>query len=429
MPDNALALILAGGEGTRLYPLTRDRAKPAVPFGGKYRIIDFVLSNMVNSGIMQIFVLTQFKSQSLTEHLMNTWSFSSILKRQFVFPVPAQMRMGKTWYGGTADAVYQNLHLFDDYQPHNVIVFGGDHIYKMDVAQMLAYHEQRNALATVAALPMPIDQASHYGVLQIDAEWRVIGFEEKPAEPTPIPGNEKFALVSMGNYIFRRDCLESELKADAVNTDSSHDFGRDILPALVGSRRLFAYNFHRNKVPGMRSEFNTYWRDVGSITSYFDANLDLRQVHPELNLYTTEWPIRSREMYLPPAKFVHNESVGARGFPRVGHAINSVVSEGCIVSGSVVDGSILGPQVRVHSYTTVHNSILFEDVDIGEGSRIRNAIIDKHVCIPANDVIGYDRAADERRGYTIVPYGNDGWISIIAKVQKYKYATDNGDIE
>ena len=429
MPDTALALILAGGEGTRLYPLTRDRAKPAVPFGGKYRIIDFVLSNMVNSGIMQIFVLTQFKSQSLTEHLMNTWSFSSILKRQFVFPVPAQMRMGKTWYGGTADAVYQNLHLFDDYQPDDVIVFGGDHVYKMDVAQMLTYHNEHDADATVAALPMPIGQASDYGVLEIDDRWRIIGFEEKPAHPKSIPGNEAYALVSMGNYIFTRECLDRELKRDAENQNSTHDFGRDILPMMVEDGKLFAYNFHLNKVPGMRGEFNTYWRDVGNIVSYFEANLDLRQVHPELNLYATEWPIRSREMYLPPAKFVHNEPVGARGLPRIGHAINSFISEGSIVSGSVVDGSILGPSVRVHSYSTVFNSILLEDVDVGEGSRIRNAIIDKHVGIPHDTVIGYDRAADEQRGYTVVPYGADGWITIIAKVQRYKFAATGGDVE
>lgn len=429
MPENVLALVLAGGEGTRLHPLTCDRAKPAVPFGGKYRVIDFVLSNMVNSGIMQIFVLTQFKSQSLTEHLMNTWAFSSILKRQFVFPVPAQMRMGKTWYGGTADAVYQNIHLFEDYEPNDIIVFGGDHVYKMDVAQMLGYHRDRGAAATVAALPMPIHQASEYGVIEIDKDWRVVGFQEKPSHPTHIPGDPQHALVSMGNYIFTRECLESALKRDADDTGSARDFGRNILPALVDSRKLFAYNFHDNKVPGLKTEHNTYWRDVGSIVSYYEANMDLRLVHPELNLYTTGWPIRSREMYLPPAKFVHNEPMGARGLPRIGHAINSFISEGCIVSGSMVDGSVFGPSVRVHSYSTVLNSILLEDVDVAEGARIRNAIIDKHVRIPENDVIGYDRAADEKRGYTVVPYGHDGWITVIAKVRRYKFASIEGDIE
>jgi len=428
MAENLLAMIMAGGEGTRLYPLTRDRAKPSVPFGGKYRIVDFVLSNMVNSGFVQIFVLTQFKSQSLTEHLMHTWSFSSILQRQFIFPLPAQMRVGKTWYGGTADAIFQNIHLFEDYRPDDVLVFGADHIYKMDVRQMLDYHRERNAFATVAALPIPLASASEYGIIQIDEQWRIIGFEEKPKNPTPIPGNEQYALASMGNYIFTRACLEAELKRDARDECSSHDFGRDILPALVDTRRLFAYNFHTNMVPGLRTEFNIYWRDVGTIPAYFEANMDLRRVHPDLNLYATEWPIRGRELFLPPAKFVHNEPVGACGLPRIGHAINSFISEGCIISGAVVDSSVLGPSVRVHSYSTVSNSILLEDVDVGERARLRNVIIDKHVRIEAGDVVGYDRAADEQRGYTVVPYG-DSWITVISKVQRYRFAADDGEVE
>jgi glucose-1-phosphate adenylyltransferase len=428
MADNVLAMIMAGGEGTRLYPLTRDRAKPSVPFGGKYRIVDFVLSNMVNSGFVQIFVLTQFKSQSLTEHLMHTWSFSSILQRQFIFPLPAQMRVGKTWYGGTADAIFQNIHLFEDYRPADVLVFGADHIYKMDVRQMLTYHRERNAFATVATLPIPIAHASEYGIIQIDDQWRVIGFEEKPKHPTPIPGNEHYALASMGNYIFTRECLEAELKRDARDENSSHDFGRDILPALVESRRLYAYNFHTNMIPGLRTEFNVYWRDVGTIPAYFEANMDLRRVHPDLNMYATEWPIRGRELFLPPAKFVHNEPVGACGLPRVGHAINSFISEGCIISGAVVDSSVLGPSVRVHSYSTVSNCILLEDADVGERVRLRNVIIDKHVRIEPGDVVGYDRAADEQRGYTVVPYG-DSWITVIPKVQRYRFAADDGDVE
>jgi len=428
MSDNLLAMIMAGGEGTRLYPLTRDRAKPAVPFGGKYRIVDFVLSNMINSGFVQIFVLTQFKSQSLTEHLMHTWSFSSILQRQFIFPLPAQMRVGKTWYGGTADAIFQNIHLFEDYRPDDVLVFGADHVYKMDVRQMLAYHRERNAFATVAALPIPLASAGEYGIIQIDDQWRVIGFEEKPKHPAPIPGNEQYALASMGNYIFTRECLEAELKRDARDEGSTHDFGRDILPALVETRRLFAYNFHTNMVPGLRTEFNIYWRDVGTIPAYFEANMDLRRVQPDLNLYATKWPIRGRELFLPPAKFVHNEPVGACGLPRIGHAINAFISEGCIISGAVVDSSVLGPSVRVHSYATVSNCILLEDVDVGERARLRNVIIDKHVRIEAGDVVGYDRAADEQRGYTVVPYG-DSWITVISKVQRYRFATDDGEIE
>jgi len=428
MPENTLVMIMAGGEGTRLHPLTRDRAKPAVPFGGKYRIIDFVLSNMVNSGMIQIFVLTQFKSQSLTEHLMSTWSFSSILKRQFIFPLPAQMRVGKEWYGGTADAVYQNIHLFEDYQPAHVLVFGADHIYKMDVAQMLQYHIEKGAHATVAAIPVPLADAHQYGVIQIDDDWRITGFQEKPADPAPIPGNEQYALASMGNYIFTRECLETELRRDARDPKSRHDFGQNILPALVDSRKLFAYNFHTNVVPGMRGPYNTYWRDVGTLTAYFEANMDLRRVHPDLNMYTSDWPIRTRELFLPPAKFVHNEPVGARGLPRIGHAINSFISEGCIISGSVVDSSVFGPKVRVHSYSTVYNSILLEDVDVGEGARIRNAIIDKHVAIQPGDSIGYDRAADEKRGYTVIPY-QDAWLTVIPKVQRYKYSAEYDEVD
>jgi len=387
-----------------------------------------VLSNMVNSGMIQIFVLTQFKSQSLTEHLMSTWSFSSILKRQFIFPLPAQMRVGKEWYGGTADAIFQNIHLFEDYQPAHVLVFGADHIYKMDIMQMLAYHLEKQAHATVAAIPVPLADAHDYGVLQIDDDWRITGFQEKPANPTPIPGNEQYALASMGNYIFTRECLESELRRDARDPASHHDFGKNILPALVDGRKLFAYNFHTNIVPGMRSTYNTYWRDVGTLTAYFEANMDLRRVHPDLNMYTPDWPIRTRELHLPPAKFVHNEPVGARGLPRIGHAINSFLSEGCIVSGAVVDGSVFGPKVRVHSYSTVYNSILLEDVDVGEGARIRNAIIDKHVCIPPGDSIGYDRAADEQRGYTVIPY-KEGWLTVISKVQRYKYSTEYDEVD
>jgi glucose-1-phosphate adenylyltransferase len=428
MNENVLAMIMAGGEGRRLHPLTCDRAKPSVPFGGKYRIVDFVLSNMVNSGISQIFVLTQFKSQSLTEHIMSTWSFSSILRRQFIFPVPAQMRIGKDWYGGTADSIYQNIHLFEDYEPEEVLVFGADHIYKMDVNQMLEYHRAKQAYATVAALPVPIELADRYGVLEIDDQWRIVGFQEKPKNPTPIPGDSAHVLASMGNYIFTRDSLEAELKRDARDPNSDHDFGKNILPALVDSGKLFAYNFHLNKVPGLRTEKNVYWRDVGTLTSYFEANMDLRRANPELNLYATEWPIRARQLFLPPAKFVHNEPIGARGLPRIGRAINSFISEGSIISGSIVEGSVLGPMVRVHSYSTVQDSILLEDVDVAEGCRIRNAIVDKHVRIAPDDTIGYDRELDEKRGYTIVPYGKS-WITVIPKVRRYKYAPDSGEME
>lgn len=421
-----LAMILAGGEGTRLHPLTRDRAKPSVPFGGKYRIIDFVLSNMVNSGISQIFVLTQFKSQSLTEHLMGTWSFSNILSHNFVFPLPAQMRKGRVWYKGTADAIFQNMHMFIDYQPEHVMVFGGDHIYKMDVSQMLDFHCQNEAWATVAAIPVPRESASAFGIIQVDENWRITGFEEKPKNPTPMPGNDTMALASMGNYIFTRDCLEKELIRDAEDETSSHDFGADMLPRMVPSGKLFAYNFHDNKVPGMPFEKNTYWRDVGTLEAYYEANMELRSIRPEFDLYNTEWPIRARELYLPPAKFIHNNPNEVNyGQPRIGRAINSIVSEGCIVSGSVVIDSILGPNVHMHSYSRVENSLLHEDVDIGEGAVIRNAIIDKHVRIPPGTAIGVNREEDEERGYVIIPY-KDTYITAIPKVQRYVFETDTG---
>ena len=429
MPDNVIALVLAGGEGARLFPLTRDRAKPAVPFGGRYRIIDFVLSNMVNSGVMQIFVLTQCKSQSLTEHLMSTWSFSSVLKKQFVFPVPVQMRTGRSWYGGTADAVFQNLHLLQDYEPREIAVFGADHIYKMDVSQMLGFHREKQACATVAAIPVPLADASEYGVLQIDDQWRVVGFEEKPAKPTPMPGCADTALVSMGNYIFDRGCLGHALERDAGEPASTHDFGRDILPGLADGGRLFAYNFHTNKVPGLRNGHNVYWRDISSIARYYEANMDLRGLHPELNLYTPHWPIRSRETFLPPARFMYNEQVGACGLPRIGHAINSFVSEGSVINGAVVDGSVLGPSVHAHHDATVVNSVLLEGVVVGAGARVRNAIIDKHVRIPKDDTVGYDHAADERRGYTVVPHGHGNWITVIPKETRPEIEDDGENSE
>lgn len=374
MRTSVLAMILAGGEGRRLAPLTDQRAKPSVPFGGKYRIIDFVLSNFINSGIDSIFVLTQFKSQSLMEHIINGWNIASThVQGRFIIPVPAQMQTeDKSWYMGTADAIFQNAHLIEDFSPDLVAVFGGDHIYRMDISQMVDFHVNRNAIATVAAIPVPIEDARQFGVIQVDEDWRIVGFQEKPENPAPLPNDKNMALASMGNYIFGAGDILHLLHEDHVQPNSSHDFGKDIIPSLVPTGRLFAYNFYSNKIPGQSVQEKPYWRDVGTLKSYFEANMDLRATSPQLDLYNPKWPIYNYHFSLPPAKFVHNEEVDVHGLPRIGKAINSIVCDGCIVSGSTVTSSILFNSVFVHSYATVHNSILLNDVDIGEHCRIRN---------------------------------------------------------
>ena len=420
MRCSVLAMILAGGEGTRLYPLTTERAKPAVPFGGKYRIIDFVLSNFINSGIESIFVLTQFRSQSLTEHIINGWTLASThSKGRFIIPVPAQMRTEeRRWYAGTADAIYQNVHYIEDFAPDFVAVFGGDHIYRMDISQMVGFHIKNNAMATVAALPVPLKEASEFGVIQVDKDWRVIGFQEKPKEPLPMPTDPTRALVSMGNYIFNAKDLEMLIDRDAKDKVSSHDFGKDILPSIVDSKRLFAYNFAMNKVPGKTVGKEPYWRDVGTLKAYFEANMDLREVEPLLDLYNPHWPIYNYHLSLPPAKFIHNEEVSSQGLPRIGKAINSIVSDGCIVSGSTVCNAVLFNSVRIHSYSTILNSIILNEVDIGQHCRINNAIIDKHVTVPPGTVIGYDRAEDEKR-YHVEDLDKDKgtWLTVIPRVR------------
>ena len=415
MRSSILGMILAGGEGTRLAPLTSKRAKPAVPFGGKYRIIDFVLSNFINSGIHSIFVLTQFRSQSLSEHIVNGWNISSIIKGQFIVPVPAQMQNdNKRWYDGTADAIWQNLHLVRDFKPKLLAVFGGDHIYKMDISHMAKFHREKDALATIAAIPIPIEEGSRFGIIQVDDDWKITGFQEKPSDPTPIPGNPKMCLASMGNYIFDSKWISGILDDDANDSSSSHDFGKDILPHAVDTGRLYAYNFHDNKVPGEKDSLAPYWRDVGTLQSYYEANMDLRMADPQLNLYSAKWPIHTYNTQLPPAKFVHNEEIGFQGLPRIGKAINSTICDGCIISGSTVLNSILSPQVRIHSYSTVCDSIILNHVDIRENCQIRNAIIDKHVVLPNGTQIGYDKEHDEARYNTIdLPDGN--WLTVIEK--------------
>jgi glucose-1-phosphate adenylyltransferase len=400
-------MIMAGGKGERLHPLTNERAKPAVPFGGKYRIIDFVLSNFVNSDIWSIYVLTQFKAQSLLNHIRDGWQFGTLLEDHFIIPVPAQMRMGEEWYRGTADAVWQNVVFVERHKPDIVAVFGSDHIYRMDVGQMVNFHKAKEAQVTVAALPVPRDQSSHFGVIQVDSNWRITGFQEKPPpeEAVPIPGQPDLIFSSMGNYLFSSDVLMDVLAEDAKNSDSDHDFGKTILPGIYSSHSLYAYDFRTNKVLGrVKGEEVGYWRDVGTIEAYWLANMDLCSPDPVFNLYNRQWPLRTANYNDPPAKFVFDEQ------NRRGLAVNSIVSEGCIVSGSRVSGSVLGRNVFVHSFSTIEESVILDNVDIGRGCQIRRAIIDKNVHVPPGTKIGYDLAWDAERFFvdeahhiTVVP--------------------------
>lgn len=386
-----LGIILAGGKGTRLYPLTRERSKPAVPFGGKYRIIDFVLSNFVNSGIYSIYVLTQFKSQSLLQHLREAWQFSPLLQNQYIIPVPAQMRQGDHWYRGTSDAIYQNIHLLELSQPEMVAVFGADHIYRMDISQMISYHKEKGAKGTVAALPIRVEDAYEFGTMTIDEDWRITEFHEKVNNPPEIPGRPGWTLASMGNYLFDNDILVSELRRDAADPSSEHDFGKNMLPDMIHEHPLYAYDFHRNVVPGEMPENRGYWRDVGTIEAYFEASMDLRSVKPALNLYNYKWPLRTAEYPQGPSKFTFDEE-GRRG-----HAVNSVVSEGCILAGSEVRDSILGRRVFADNGAVIENSIVMDGCHIGAGARIRNAIIDKNAKIEPGTVIGFNEEDDRDR--------------------------------
>lgn len=398
MKIKVLAMIMAGGTGTRLMPLTRERAKPAVPFGGKYRIIDFVLSNMINSGIYSIYVLTQYKSQSLLNHLKDGWQFTNLLKDQFIIPVPAQMRSGEVWYQGTADAIYQNINLIENCNPDVVCIFGADHVFRMDVAQMIEYHQAKNAAATVAALPMPTSQASQFGVIEVNKDSRILGFQEKPENPRTIPGQPEMILASMGNYIFDTPILLHELYMDAGRTDSDHDFGKTILPDLCQRRLVCAYDFHSNRITGEPAEKSNYWRDVGTIDMYYHANMDLKAIDPALNLYNPRWPLRTANYNDPPAKFAFDEE-GRRGV-----ALDSIISEGCIISGGMVRNSILGRNVFVHSWSSVEDCIIMDHCDIGRRSRIRNAIIDKNVRIAPDTEIGYSLEED-RKKYLVTESG------------------------
>ena len=401
---NSLAIILAGGQGERLRPLTNERAKPAVPFGGHYRIIDFALSNFINSGRTRIKVLTQFKADSLLRHLKQGWHLPPILG-QFIDAVPAQMRTGNSWYKGSADAVFQNLHHIENMQADTVCIFGGDHIYRMDVRQMELFHEEHDADVTVAAIPQPIEVASAYGVITVDNNWRMIDFHEKPAHPKSMPGCPKKALCSMGNYIFKARILNEAVREDAKRDDSEHDFGENIIPSLFKQAKVIVYNFFDNRVSGTTERERAYWRDVGSIDQYWQASMDLVSVSPIFNLYNNRWPIHTARDINPPAKFVFADEES----DRIGMATDSLVCDGVIISGGRINRSILSPNVRINSYSQVDESILFDDVNVGRHSKIRRAIIDKEVDIPPHTVIGYDLEKDRSRftvstdGIVVIP--------------------------
>ena len=404
--DNVLVMILAGGEGKRLLPLTQDRAKPAVPFGGRYRIIDFVLNNFINSGFFKIKVLTQYKSDSLNKHITRGWTLSPFLN-QYVDLAPAQMRTGGSWYKGTADAIYQNIFHIHDENPDFVCVFGGDHIYKMDVRKMLDFHKSKNADLTISAIPIPIEEASEFGIIEVDENWRLTGFVEKPkTPPKSIPNNPKMCLASMGNYIFDKEILLKALNEDSVITESNHDFGKNVIPMLLGQgKNIYIYNFAENYFPGITERERGYWRDVGSIDAYWQANMDLLEYEPELNLYSKDWPLRTFNYNYPPAKFIWQEG------ERIGRATDSMVSEGCIVSGGTISRCILSPEVKINSYSQVTDSILMENVNVGRYSEIRKAIIDKNVQIPPYTKIGVNKEADLKRGF----YVSQGGVTVVPK--------------
>jgi glucose-1-phosphate adenylyltransferase len=419
--DDALVILLAGGAGERLYPLTRDRAKPAVFFGGPYRIIDFTLSNCINSGLKRIFIATQYKSLSLNRHIRMGWSIVSEELGEFVEILPPQKRVSEHWYQGTADAVYQNLYSIVQEGPQHVIVLSGDHVYKMDYAKMLRFHKDRRAAVTLAAIEIPLAEAYRFGVLSVDEQDKVTGFVEKSRNAPSIPGSPDLALGSMGIYIFDTDVLLRALEADA-QTASSHDFGKDIIPALITDVPTYAYRFYdENK------KSSKYWRDIGTLDAFYDANMDLCGVDPEFNLYDPEWPMRTYQPQAPPAKFVFAEKGR-----RCGEALDSIISPGCIVSGSRVTGSVLCPNVRVHSYGLIEQCMLMPGVRVGRHARIRRAIIDRDVLIPRGAVIGFNPDEDRKRhtvtdlGVVVVTEDDDPLVEPISDEALRIEAEDDG---
>lgn len=400
--SDTITIVLAGGAGSRLAPLTTDRAKPAVPFGGKYRIIDFTLTNCLHSGLRRILVLTQYKSHSLQKHLRDGWSIFNPELGHYVTPVPAQMRTGEGWYSGTADAIYQNLYLLERSGAKNCLILSGDHIYRMDYAAMLASHNNSDAELTVACMDVPLEEASAFGNMTIRKDGKITDFVEKPAQPKSIPGTSDTALVSMGIYLFSIDLLIAALKEDHLDENSSHDFGKDIIPCLINSHHVTAHRFGSKEG---RVTPDRYWRDVGTLDSYYQANMDLLEPVPALNLYQRDWPIRTYQQQTPPARTVPGES-GNEGI-----FINSILAGGTVIAGGSVQHSILFPQVFIGDNAQIEDSILFEGVNIGKGARLRRCIVDKNVYIPDGTQIGYDSDKDQQHftvsdsGVVVVPKG------------------------
>ena len=404
-------MVLAGGQGTRLLPLTLVRAKPAVPYGGQYRLIDFALSNLANAGFRKIVVLTQYKSHSLDVHLSTTWRMSTFLGN-YVTSVPAQMRRGPQWFAGSADAMFQNLNLIDDEHPEYIFVFGADHIYRMDPGQMLDHHIESGAGVTVAAIRVPRAEAKAFGVIELNPHSSMIdAFLEKPDDPRGLPDSPDEVLASMGNYIFTTEVLVDVLNADAEDKKSGRDIGGDLIPALVASGQAHVYDFTTNEVPGETPRDRHYWRDVGTIDSYYEANMDLVAPHPVFNLYNNEWPVFTQFRTLPPAKVVGHGEYGS------GDIVNSMVSNGCIITGATVHDSVLSPNVRIEPGAVVEGAILFDDVHVGANAVVRNAIVDKHVVIPRGRQVGVDRQRDEEE-FAV----SAGGVVAIGKGQKVKYA-------
>jgi glucose-1-phosphate adenylyltransferase len=408
--DDILVIVLAGGAGERLAPLTRDRAKPAVYFGGPYRIIDFVLSNCINSGLRHIFIATQYKSLSLNRHIRQGWTVVSEELGEFIEILPPQKRVGEQWYQGTADAVYQNLYSIVREKPRYVVILAGDHVYKMDYQKMLRFHVDMAAEVTLAAIEVPVEDGKRFGIVAVDENDRVTGFLEKPQNPPGMPGQPTIALASMGIYVFDSEVLIHALEEDAAKPESQHDFGKNIIPALIGNGRTYAYPFSDENKKGAK-----YWRDIGTLDAYYEAQMDLCHVNPEFNMYDPEWPLRTYMPQAPPAKFVFAQDW------RRGEAQDSLISQGCIVSGSRIHGSILCPNVRVHSFSTIDDSILMPDVRVGRHARIRRAIIDRDVDIPRGATIGYNVEEDRRRhtisegGVVVVAPGDEPYVGPISK--------------
>lgn len=390
---STMAMIMAGGRGMRLGALTETRAKPATPFGGKFRIIDFPLSNCVNSGIRQVFVLTQYKAHSLIQHIQRGWGYLRGEFGEFIQIIPAQQQIDENWYKGTADSIYQNLDLIREHSPEHVLILAGDHIYKMDYGPMIAFHTENNADITVGVIQVPLHEATGFGVMSLDAEHRIVRFDEKPVNPQPVPGNPEAAMASMGIYVFDRDFLIKTLEADATDPESVHDFGKNIIPDCIKHCQVFAYPFH-----DVKTKAQSYWRDVGTIDAYYRANLELIYVHPELNLYDSQWPIWTYQEQLPPAKFILDDP------GRTGRATNSMVSGGCIISGASVRQSLLFSSVKVNEGTELLRTVVLPDVRIGKKCRISGAIIDKRCQIPDHTVIGEDHADDAKR-FTVTEEG------------------------